>query len=87
MAAVSLYYRFDLKGLNADITSLVNNIEDLFLVLKRNLSYKTQKKEALKAFKRCSGYTGTTEDSPLQVVVEEALAGHQCFKVIIKDLT
>ena len=82
----ALYHRSNLKELIADITSLINNIENLFpaaqaqLELVKQETAEIQDKEALGVVENAA----QDIDSLLQAAAKEALAGHQYLKVMIK---
>ena len=85
-ASWALYHRSELKELIENITSLIDNIEDLFpapqsqLALVKQETAEIQDKQALGLVE--SAAQGV--DSLLQAAAKEALTGHQYLNVVIK---
>ena len=85
-ASWALYHRSNLKELIVDITSLINNVENLFpapqaqLELVKQETAEIQDKEALGVVENAA----QDVDSLLQAAAKEALAGHQYLEVEIK---
>jgi hypothetical protein len=85
-ASWALYHRSELKELIENITSLIDNIEDLFptpqlqLALVKQETAEIQDKQALKLVERAA----QDVDSLLQAAAKEDLTGHQYLNVVIK---
>jgi hypothetical protein len=85
-ASWALYHRSELKELIENITSLIDNIEDLFpapqlqLALVKQETAEIQDKQALGLVERAA----QDVDSLLQAAAKEALTGHQYLNVVIK---
>jgi hypothetical protein len=85
-ASWALYHRSELKELIESITSLIDNIEDLFpapqsqLGLVKQETAEIQDKQALGLVESAA----QDVDSLLQAAAKEALTGHQYLNVVIK---
>jgi hypothetical protein len=85
-ASRALYHRSELKELIENITSLIDNIEDLFpapqsqLALVKQETAEVQDKQTLGLVESAA----KDVDSLLQAVTKEALTGHQSLNVVIK---
>ena len=85
-ASWALYHRSELKELIQNITSLIDNIEDLFpapqsqLGLVKQETAEIQDKQALGLVESAA----QDVDSLLQAAAKEALTGHQYLNVVIK---
>ena len=85
-ASWALYHRSELKELIENITSLIDNIEDLFpapqsqLALVKQETAEIQDKQALGLVESAA----QDVDSLLQAAAKEALTGHRYLNVVIK---
>ena len=84
-ASQALYYRSKLKELISSITSLINNLEKIFLASQTQLALIKQEKAEihnLQALKLVQTAAKVVDDT-LHAAIREALTGHQYLNVTI----